>query len=149
VRAIKERIRQGDLSITDELRPWTGSFMHGLKLSGAIKPESQDNEGRWQIWAPAHEELVNDLMSAKQFSKRMESYSGTPEVYRLSRCPILMLPPDDPLDDGVIAGLFAGARIEAMKDVSWFSVPDSTEVRCLLDLWSIVWHREEMICGKK
>lgn len=141
VRAIKERIRQGGLCITDELRPWTGSFMRGLKLSGAIKPESQDNDRRWQIWAPAHEELVNDIKSATQFSKRLESYSGTPGVYRLSRCPILLLPPEDPLDECVIAGLFAGAMIEVKEDKTWFAVPDSKEVRNLLEHWSIVWHR--------
>lgn len=148
VRAIKERIRQGNLSIIDELRPWTGSFIHGLKMSGAIKPESQDNDGRWQIWAPTYEELVRDLMVASQFAKRLESYRGTPEVYRLSRCPILMLPPEDPLDECVVAGLFAGARIEVRDNETWFAVPDSAEVRRLLDHWSIVWHGTGTFMGR-
>lgn len=147
VTAIKDRIRQGGLSVSEELRPWTGGFFAGLRMSGAIKPESQIYDGRWQVWK-AHRELVNDLLESN-IVKKFRNYLRTPDVFRLSRCPALLLPPDEPMGPDVVAGMFAGAQLIQYKDETWFGVPDTEAVRDLLEHWSIVPHHKDKYMGKR
>jgi hypothetical protein len=137
VKAIRERIRQGGLSISEKLRPWTPSFLRGLTLSGAIRRESFRGGGRWQIWSPAHRELVEDLEQAGNLPKRLKTYPATPCVARLGRCPAMLLPPDDALGPEALAGLLAGAELKPLDDGEWLLLPDDEGVSGLLDAWTV------------
>jgi hypothetical protein len=138
VKTVRERIRQGGLTVSSDLRPWSPDFLFGLKLSKAIRQESFRGDGRWQIWTTAHRELVEDLAQADNLPKRLKTYSSSPCVSRLSRCPALWLPPDSSNGAEVVAGLMAGAEMRALDGgEQWLLLPDDEGVRGLLGQWTI------------
>lgn len=137
-KAVIQRIRQSGLTVSGDLRPWTTDFLLGLRLSGAIRRESFRGDGRYQIWLPAHGALVEDMEEATNLPRQLKVYPSTPCVCRLSKCPALWLPPENPKGAEVVAGLIAGAEMRALDgDGEWMLLPDDDGVRGLLDAWTI------------
>lgn len=137
VRAIRDRISKGNLGLdVSDFGVWTPDFLYGLRMAGAIKPESQWQVHRWQIWAPNHRELLEDLGSAK-FPHRLVTYKGTPKIFRLARCPIMLHPPTNPNEPSLVAGLLAGGVPANKNGETWITLPRSTVVRNTLETWSI------------
>lgn len=137
VRAIRERIAKGDLGLdASDFGVWTPDFLHGLRMAGAIKPESQWQIHRWQIWIPNHRELLEDLGSAK-FPHTLVTYKGTPKISRLARCPLMLHPPTKPNEPSLVAGLLAGGMYVNKDGETWMTLPRSLAVRNTLETWSI------------
>ena len=135
VRAVRERIKRGNLGIEDSLRPWSGGYFQGLILSGALrKIHSPSIWGRYQIWENSHQALVKDLELAS-IGMNFEKLPGASGCRRLSRCPAISLPA---LDEDIVAGLFSGARIEASGDGNWMVLPASEDVKSLLARMTIL-----------
>ena len=127
-RAIIQRIQKG---LDIDIAPWTGGFWHGLKLSGAIRRSAT----QWVIGA--HQEaLVEDLLASK-ISKQL----GNPDKRsrrNLKQCAAIHLLPKGGDDITILAGLFAGARLRySASGKSYYSVPDTDEVRKVLDDWGL------------
>ena len=137
VRAIRERIAKGNLGLdANDWGLWSPDFLHGLRMAGAIKPESQWQIHRWQIWIPNHRELLEDLGSVK-FPHTLVTYSGTPKITRLARCPLMLHPPTKPNEPSLVAGLLAGGMYVNKDGETWMTLPRSPVVRNMLETWSI------------
>lgn len=137
VRAIRERISKGNLGLdASDFGVWTPDFLHGLRMSGAIRLESQWQIHRWQIWIPNHRELLEDLGSVK-FPHTLVTYKGTPKISRLARCPLMLHPPTKPNEPSLVAGLLAGGMYVIKDGETWITLPRSPVVRNTLETWSI------------
>jgi len=131
-RAAVDSIRRGKIDIADELGDFTGDLLHGLKLSDLIRQRSDPNSSYHRI--KEHRAFRNDL-DATLFPHRFIRYlSGS--LY-LCRCPLLLLPPETGKGVHVMSGLFAGARITEVEGEEWLELPDTAEIRSLLDEWII------------
>ena len=130
-RAIIKRLQTGvDLNVA----PWTGGFWHGLKLSGAIYYSTD----MWTI-GDHQEALVEDLMSSK-IAKELGKLDGRGRRY-LKQCAAIHLLPEGDDDITILAGLFTGARLRfTSSGRSYYSVPDTEEVRKVLDYWGLAIH---------
>lgn len=128
------RLRQGNLGIDDKLGCWTGEFLYGLKLSGAL---AEKEPGRYRIDTKHHPELVSDIQNWI-----LAGRLGGPDRdgrRRLIACPAAThLPAEDPQGAAVIAGLFAGARLSEIGGERWLEMPDDERIRQLLDSWTIL-----------
>jgi len=127
------RLRQGNLGINDRLGCWTGEFLLGLKLSGAFV---EKEPARYRIDSKLHPELVSDIQHWP-----LAGRLGSPDNdgrQRLIACPAAThLPADDPHGAGVVAGLFAGARLTEIGAEVWLEMPDDDRIRQLLNEWTI------------
>lgn len=128
------RLRQGKLGIEDKLGCWTGEFLWGLKLSGAL---AEKEAGLYRIDSKHHPELVKDI-----HDWILAGRLGRPDRdgrRRLIECPAAThLPVEDAQGAGVIAGLFAGARLSEIGGDHWIELPDREQVKQLLDGWTIL-----------
>ena len=146
LKAVKERIAHGDLGIEEEVKPWTGGFWWGLTLSGALRPASADRPACHQVWELAHRELVMDLEEAA-VPMSMERSTGRNGVRRLTQCHTMLLPPADEAD--VLAGLFAGSRLNDLDGQEWLVLPSGAEIVALLDSWTILRRPAPAFRGKE
>src|ERR1039458_4418329 len=129
-----ERLRQGKLGIDDKLGCWTGDFFLGLKLSRAL---AEKEIGRYRIDSKLHPELVSDIQNWI-LAGRLGA-ADRDGRRRLIACPAARhLPAENPQGDGVLAGLFAGARLSKIGGESWLELPDEEPVRRLLTDWTIL-----------
>ena len=127
------RLRQGNLGIENEMRPWIADFFHGLCLSGALQ---EKETGRFRIDTTAHPELAEDI-GGWHIAGRLGTDDGFGRR-RLVGCLATLLPPVDPLGESVLTGLFAGARLIEIDGEQWFEFPASDQVKSLLDSWTIL-----------
>ncbi len=135
------RLRQGNLNIDDRLGCWTGGFLHGLKLSGAI---AQKEPGRYRIDSKLHPEVVGDIQNWS-LAGRLGSADRSGR-HRLIACPaVTHLPPEDPVGADVVAGLFAGARLSLIHGEHWLELPDNERTRQLLTDWTILHYPSRQI----
>ena len=129
------RLRKGNLGIDNQLGFWTGNFIYGLKLAGAL---AEKESGRYRIDTNLYPALVQDIAQwtlAGQLGKGDRSGRC-----RLIGCPaVTHLPPEDPEGSEVMAGLFAGARLRTFNHETWLEVPDHEWTRKLLDSWRIMY----------
>ena len=135
------RLRQGNLGINNRLGCWTGEFLLGLKLSGAL---AEKEPGRFRIDGELHPELVGDIQNWVLAGRLgCADRSGR---RRLIACPAVShLPAEDPEGAGVIAGLFAGARLSEIGGEHWFELSDNERIRQLLDAWTILQYPSRQI----
>ena len=135
------RLRQGKLGIEDKLGYWTGGFLHGLKLSGAI---AQKEPGRYRVDSKLYPEVVGDI-SNWSLAGRL----GSPDRNgrrRLVACPaVTHLPAEDPEGAAVIAGMFAGARLSEINGEFWLELPDDAHTRQILTAWTILHYPSRLI----
>lgn len=139
------RLRQGRLGIEDKLGCWTGEFFHGLKLANAL---AEKEPGHYRIDTRIHSELVADI---KDWI--LAGRLGRPDRdgrRRLIACPAAThLPAEDPEGAGVIAGLFAGARISKIDGEQWCELPATEATRRLLEEWSVLHSPSRRICRRE
>jgi len=128
------RLRQGNLGIESKLGCWTGEFLLGLKLSGAL---AEKEPGRYRIDSKLHPQLIGDIQNWI-----LAGRLGSPDRdgrRRLIACPaVTHLPADDPQGASVMAGLFAGARLSLIGGEQWLVLPDEEPIRQLLKDWTIL-----------
>jgi hypothetical protein len=127
------RLRQGDLGIETEMRPWTPEFFLGLRISGAL---AEKEAGRFRIDARSHPELIQDI-AEWHIAGRIGSDDGFGRR-RLVGCLATQLPAVDPMGASVLAGLFAGAKLSEVDRQQWLEVPASDEAKALLADWTIL-----------
>lgn len=132
-KAVLHRIAMGGLGIEGRLGPWNGSFWTGLRLSGALR-HGPGTELR--IWERQHKELVADL-AGSPLMKRLEPKVAKHGPRRLRRCYAAFLPPELSTERSVLAGLFAGASLRDSEGETWLEMPDSHDVRAVLEAWGI------------
>lgn len=133
-KAAIERLCQGHLGIEGKLGRWTGEFFLGLKLSRAF---SEKEAGHYRIDPRHHPELVADIQDWV-----LAGRLGRPDRDRRRRLVGCLaathLPAEDPQGAGVIAGLFAGARLSLIDGEQWFELPDDDGIKQLLASWTIL-----------
>jgi len=133
-KAAISRLRQGNLGIEAKLGCWTGGFLLGLKLAGALV---EKEPGRYRIDGKLHPELVSDIQSWV-LAGRLGAADQDGRC-RLIACPaVAHLPADDRQGAGVVAGLFAGARLTEIGGERWLELPADERNRQLLDAWTIL-----------
>lgn len=143
VAAVHKRIAKGGLGIDDRLGVWTGGYFHGLRISGALRPDA----GRgWAVWRATHYRLVADLESMPL--PHSLDPPGKNAIRRFRRCPAASLPPGDPHGVDVVAGLFSGAVHVRVDGEDWLELPADPEVVELLDTWAIAHKPGRVYRGK-
>ena len=128
------RLRQGNLGIEDQLRPWTAEFFLGLKLAGAL---TEKEPYKFRINAKIYPELVADI-SAWHIAGRLGGDDGFGRRRLVGCLAASHLPVKDLQSDAVIAGLFAGARVSTSDGMQWLELPDDDAVKKLLENWTVL-----------
>jgi hypothetical protein len=118
------------LDLDDAVRPWTGGFWAGLRVSGTLVMHG--GHPRILGGRPWLEEDLERLPFPGQLSPA--DYKGR---RWLVRCHAWRLPVRDRYAPDLLAGLLAGARREDQDDGTWLVLPRTKDVMQILAWWRL------------
>ena len=128
-KAALRRLAAGGIVPAGRFGAWSPDFWAGLRLSGAIHPDSHPRE--WVVRFPRrHEALLEDMLGEAPFMRRWSDSKRGVTLWSLWAAE---MGADDPAGAGVLAGLMAGARrLDDGQGMGWAVVTDSLGARRLL-----------------
>jgi hypothetical protein len=128
MKAAKSTVAQ--LELDAKVAPWTGSFWHGLRLSGALVMH-----GGYPRLRAGRPWLAEDL-ERLPFPGHLSPPDHQGRRW-LVRCHAWRLPVTELYGPDVLAGLLAGARREVQADGTWLLLPRTESVMNLLGWWKL------------
>lgn len=118
------------LDMDDAVRPWTGGFWAGLRMSGALVVHG--GYPRVLGGRPWLEQDLEHLPFPGQLSPPDRKHRRW-----LVRCHAWRLPVRDRYAPDLLAGLLAGARREDQEDGMWLLLPRTKDVMQILAWWRL------------
>jgi len=120
---------------------WSRDFVHGLKLSGALR--KREDSGSFYIPFPSRRQwLVESIEAGLPVScvgSGESAMSGGLRGYVVRGFYLGEMPPSDPCGVGVVAGMLAGSMKVRKEDGLWLVIRRSEEAEWVLGRWTVAY----------